>query len=250
MSRVPMFAANWKMNKALREVTPFVQGLKAGVQGLPGIPYEVVLGPQAIHLVSLTQAVPGTGWKVAAQNCGTAKSGAFTAEISPVALKEVGVEYVIVGHSERRHVYGEKDSLVLARLKAAVDEDLKVILCVGEKLEERKAGKTFSVVDTQLGILNGLSLGAQLVIAYEPVWAIGTGENATPEQAQEVHAYIRKALGAAGATTRILYGGSVKAENAASLMSQPDVDGFLVGGASLEPGSFAGVIKNGLQSRT
>ena len=238
------------MNKSVRETPDFAPRLKAELANAPKVEFEVVIAPPATHLMALGPALKSTGFKLAAQNCGQGKSGAFTGEISPVVLKELGCEYVILGHSERRHVYGEKDVLILARLKAAVDEGLKVILCVGEKLEERKAGKTFSVIETQMGILNGLNLGAQLVVAYEPVWAIGTGENATPEQAQEVHAFIRKGLGSAGASTPIQYGGSVKPENAATLLAKADVDGFLVGGASLEAGTFAGVIKNGLQSRT
>jgi len=248
--RTPIFAANWKMNKSVKETPEFVPRLKAELVSAPAVPYEVIIAPSATHLSALAGALRGTTWKLSGQNCGQAKSGAYTGETSPVVLKELGCEYVILGHSERRHVYGEKDSLVLARLKAAVEEGLKVILCVGEKLEERKANQTFAVLDTQLAILKGLSLGSQLVVAYEPVWAIGTGENASPEQAQEAHAYIRKNLGPAGATTAILYGGSVKPDNAAAILGKPDVDGFLVGGASLEPGSFAGVIKNGLQSRT
>lgn len=248
--RAPIFAANWKMNKTVKETPEFVPALRAALASVPSVPYEVLIAPPATHLAALGGALRGTSWKLGAQNCGQAKSGAYTGEISPVVLKEVGCDFVILGHSERRHVYGETDRLVLARLTAAVAEGLKVILCVGEKLEERKANKTFSVIDTQLAILSGLSLGSQLVIAYEPVWAIGTGENASPEQAQEVHAYIRKGLGAAGATTPILYGGSVKPDNAGALLGKPDVDGFLIGGASLEPGTFAGVIKNGLESRT
>jgi len=248
--RTPIFAANWKMNKSVKETPDFVPALQNALAAAPQIPYEVLIAPPATHLAVLGTAMRGTTYKLGSQNCGQAKSGAYTGEISPVVLKELGCDFVILGHSERRHVYGETDKLVLARLTAAVAEGLKVILCVGEKLEERKANKTFSVIDTQLAILSGLTLGSQLVIAYEPVWAIGTGENASPEQAQEVHAYIRKGLGAAGTNTPILYGGSVKPDNAAALLGKPDVDGFLVGGASLEPGTFAGVIKNGLESRT
>ena len=238
------------MNKSVKETPEFVPRLKLELDSAPPVPYEVVIAPPATHLVALGAALKATKWKLSAQNCGQAKSGAYTGEISPVVLKELGCEYVILGHSERRHVYGETDKLVLARLTAAVAEGLKVILCVGEKLEERKANQTFAVIDTQLAILKGLTLGSQLVVAYEPVWAIGTGENATPAQAQEVHAYIRKGLGTSATATPILYGGSVKPDNAGALMGNRDVDGFLIGGASLEPGTFAGVIKNGLESRT
>ncbi len=260
-SRTPIFAANWKMNKALSETADFVsrfQPLLAEIPTSLGKSYEVVLAPPATHLTSLAKYLSGTKILLGAQNCGGAKSGAFTGEISPVVLKELGCETVILGHSERRHVFQETDALVLTRCKAALEEGLQAMLCVGEKLEDRKAGKTFTTIERQLSILKDPKFPTQwnrMVIAYEPVWAIGTGENATPEQAEEVHAFIRdwfsKNISSVEAPKmRILYGGSVKPENSAAIMSQKNVDGLLVGGASLDPVTFAGVVKNGLKSRT
>lgn len=259
--RTPIFAANWKMNKLVAETGEFVsrfKGLLADVPGTAGRDFEVVIAPPATHLTTLAREAKGTPLEVSGQNCGTAKWGAFTGEISPAVLKEVGCTHVIVGHSERRHVYKEDDALVAARAKAALDEGLKVIFCVGEVLAERKENKTFQRIETQLSVLldkafaNGWS---RLVIAYEPVWAIGTGENATPQQAQEVHAFIRRWVADRGfaneaGALRILYGGSVKPENAGQIMAQADVDGLLVGGASLDPTAFAGIVKNGLISWT
>lgn len=249
------------MNKAVAETGEFVSRFKALLADIPGTAgksYEVVIAPPATHLATLALAVKGTAMEVGGQNCGTARAGAFTGEISPAVLKEVGCSHVILGHSERRHVYKEDDALIAARAKAALDEGLKVIFCVGEVLAERKENKTFQRVETQLSVLLDkafVNSWPRLVIAYEPVWAIGTGETATPQQAQEVHAFIRKwvsdkGLGKEAAALRILYGGSVKPENSGQIMSQPDVDGLLVGGASLDPTAFAGIVKNGLISRT
>ncbi len=256
MNRVPFFAANWKMNKALSEVEGFVGGFRKRLSDLPrraGVDYETLVAPTALHLPLLVRAVAGTPVQTAAQNCGTEKAGAFTGEISPAVLAEMGVPWVILGHSERRHVFGESDSLIEKRLKAALDSGLKVILCVGEKLDARKAGKTLEVVEGQLSILRGAGFGSRwdsLVIAYEPVWAIGTGETATPAQAQEAHAFIRKWVAKvapqAATSVRILYGGSANAANSGTLMKEPDVDGLLVGGASLDANTFADLIRNGL----
>ena len=246
--RTPLFAANWKMNKLVKEVTPFFQALQETLKDVKG-DYDVMIAPPATHLTSVPK---GSAFHLGSQNCGTTKFGAFTAEISPVVLKELGCQWVIVGHSERRHIYKEDDGLVLARMKAGLTEGLKVVLCVGETLQERKAGKTSNVVETQLAILS--KAWDRVVIAYEPVWAIGTGENATPEQAEEVHSFIRgwvtqRTSANVANELRILYGGSVKPENSQALMAQKNVDGFLVGGASLDPVIFAGVIRNGLKSR-
>jgi len=258
---MPIFAANWKMNKFINEGTDFVvrfQGLLAEIPVPLGDQYNVIIAPPATHLLALSKSIEKLPIELGAQNCDTAKFGAYTGETSPAVIKEVGGEWVILGHSERRHLFGEGDALILSRFKAALEERLKVILCVGETLQERKAGKTFRVVETQLSILRQQELPAKawerLVIAYEPVWAIGTGENATPQQAEEVHAFIRawfleKWSAEFASQLRILYGGSVKPDNAIGLMAQTDVDGFLIGTSSLDPVVFAGVIKNGLKSR-
>jgi len=257
--RVPLFAANWKMNKAVSEVKPFMTGLLERLHAIPakaGTQYQVMVAPPATHLITAQEATKNTPIQIGAQNCGQAPSGAFTGEISPAVLKEIGCLWVILGHSERRHLYLEDDHRVLGRLQAALKEGLSPILCVGETLPERKAGQTMAVVERQLGILKSAEVSEKpLVIAYEPVWAIGTGENATPDQAQEVHLFIRNWLKthfspAFSEKTRILYGGSVKPENSASLMKKPDVDGFLVGGASLEANSFSGIVEKGLKSRS
>ncbi len=252
--RTPLFIANWKMNKVGREVQAFVGPFCEATQRQSSRG-EMVLAPVAVYLSDLTKMTQGTHVQVAAQNCGAAKSGAFTGEISPVMLKDLGVRWVILGHSERRHVFKEDNALVNARLKAALEEGLTPVFCVGEKLEERKANRTFSVIEGQLAGLKDLgeAILKPLVIAYEPVWAIGTGENATPDQAQEVHAFIRQWLSKNISSTfanrtRILYGGSVKAENSAQLMSMEDVDGLLVGGASLDPLSFGEIVNRGLKS--
>lgn len=257
MSRKLLFAANWKMNKSFASGPTFINELSTQLQSLKSpVSYETVVAPQATHLATMVSAAKGKALAISAQNAGTAKSGAFTGEISPSILKEIGCHWVILGHSERRHVFLETDEMISQRLKAVLEEELTPILCVGELISERKANQTFSVVDRQLSILKSFAKPAlkSLVIAYEPVWAIGTGETATPEQAQEVHAHIRgwlsKELGQELAnSTRILYGGSVKAENSQTIMAKPDIDGLLVGGASLEVPSFFGVISNGLKGK-
>jgi triosephosphate isomerase (TIM) len=250
--RIPLFIANWKMNKLSQEMAAFVPTFQEATEALSS-QCERVLAPAAVYLSDLRKLTQGLKIQVAAQNCGAAKSGAFTGEVSPVMLKDLGVPWVILGHSERRHVFKESDELVNARLKAALEEGLIPVFCVGEKLEERKSGQTFAVIERQLQGLKGLSEAAlkSLVVAYEPVWAIGTGENATPDQAQEVHGWIRdwflKNISSTLANrARILYGGSVKADNSSQLMAMSDVDGLLVGGASLDPLSFGEIVKKGL----
>ena len=206
--------------------------------------------PPFVWMDAVAERLRGTHVALGAQNVAGVASGAHTGEVSAPMLSELGCRYAIVGHSERRAMYGETDAGVAARARAAMDAGLVPIVCVGETLEERKAGRAESVVEEQLtGSLEGLTVasGGDLVVAYEPVWAIGTGETATPEQAQAMHAHIRARLrgqlGEAGAAVPILYGGSVKPGNAAELFAQPDLDGGLVGGASLEAGSFAAIAR-------
>lgn len=258
--RTPLFAANWKMNKAVREVPSFFKELAEKLSVLAqkgGKDFEVVIAPPATHLAEAQNSKKSTCIELASQNCGIAESGAFTGEVSPVVLKELGCTWVILGHSERRHVFLETHEMVQKRLEAALKQGLKPILCVGEKIEERKANQTFTVIEKQLEILAPIKAEVgmdSLVIAYEPVWAIGTGENASPEQAEEVHLAIRGYLkthfsSSFSENTRILYGGSVKPDNSEALMRQKNIDGFLVGGASLEVKSFASIIENALKTR-
>ncbi len=208
-------------------------------------PYDVVICPPFVDIPAAVAAVKGTKIQIGGQNLYWKNEGAFTGEISGPMLKGAGAEWVIIGHSERRQFFGETDETVLSRTKAAIAAGLKPIVCVGERLEERESGQTDAVLRTQFeGGIAPLSPEefARIVIAYEPVWAIGTGKVATPEIAQAAHAFLRKLL---PADVRILYGGSVKADNAAGLMAQPDIDGALVGGASLDPKSFAAIVNFG-----
>jgi triosephosphate isomerase len=207
---------------------------------------QVAVAPPFTALGAVKQALQGSSIQLFAQNCHFEKQGAFTGEVSAAMLRDVGCDGVILGHSERRQLFGETDESVARKLKAALDEGLSPIVCVGETLQEREAGRTWDVVSRQVrGALSGLDVQAlgRITIAYEPVWAIGTGRNATAAQAQEVHAQIRGLLrelgGAVADSIRIQYGGSVKPDNAAELLSQPDVDGALVGGASLKADDFA-----------
>jgi triosephosphate isomerase (TIM) len=207
--------------------------------------YDVVICPPFVNIPAAVAAVKGTKIQVGGQNLYWKNEGAFTGEISGPMLKAAGAEWVIIGHSERRQFFGETDETVLSRTKAAIAAGLKPIVCVGERLEERESGQTDAVLRTQFeaGIAPlDKDEFAKIVIAYEPVWAIGTGKVATPEIAQAAHAFLRKLL---PADVRILYGGSVKADNAAGLMAQPDIDGALVGGASLDPKSFAAIVNFG-----
>jgi triosephosphate isomerase (TIM) len=247
--RKPIAAGNWKMFKTAKEASKMISELKELVKGVGD--REVVICPPFTALESAVNAAKGSNVKIGAQNLYWEEKGAFTGEIAPGMIKDLGCEYVIIGHSERRQYFGETDATVNKRIFAALKAGLKPIICVGETLQERESEKTFSVIETQIkGGLKGLSveLMKDCVIAYEPVWAIGTGKTASKEQAQGVHAFIRKLLSdllgkdTAGAT-RILYGGSVKPDNVKELMSQPDIDGGLVGGASLEADSFAKIVK-------
>ncbi len=240
-------AANWKMYKTQSQAREFAENFrKEDASGAA----EIIICPPASALAALAAAVKGSRIKVGGQNMHSEKEGAFTGEVSGPMLKEVGCEYCIVGHSERRRLFGETDEIVNGKLKACLREGLVPIFCVGETLPERDAGKTELVVQTQLTRgLEGIDGDAvkKFVIAYEPVWAIGTGRNATPEQAQEVHAFIHAFLekqdGGAKTPVPVLYGGSVKPDNIGTLIKGPDIDGALVGGASLEPKSFAAIVK-------
>jgi len=250
--RKKIIAANWKMNKTCSEAGSFLDTFLLEVAEAAHVEIVVVPPFTALSRVSERLSAPGCEVKLGAQNMSQQKEGAFTGEISAAMLRELFVRYVVLGHSERRSLYGETDAIVNQKVRAAIDAALKPIVCIGETLEQRDAGKVEEVLETQLrGSLAGLSAKelADLVIAYEPVWAIGTGRTASPEQAQEAHAFIRKTIAAmADAATaekiRIQYGGSVKPENTETLMSQPDIDGALVGGAALDPRSFAQIVKN------
>jgi triosephosphate isomerase len=249
MGRMPFIAGNWKMNKTVNEAVDLVTNLKALLSNVKGV--EVAVAPPYPALYAVGRALQGSFIHLAAQNLFWEERGAFTGEVSAPMLKDVGCEYVIVGHSERRQYFGETDETANRRLKAALAHGLKPIFCVGETLKDREEGKTFSVIETQLlGGLKDLTEDAlsQCVIAYEPVWAIGTGKTATPEQAQEVHRFIREKLTklyskAAAEALRIQYGGSVTPENVKGLMEQEDIDGALVGGASLKAEAFADIVR-------
>jgi len=243
--RIPLIAANWKMHMTISETREYITEFLPLVEGVDDV--EIVLAPPFTSLAVAAKFLKGSNVKLAAQNVFWEEKGAYTGEISPQMLKNVECSYVIIGHSERRQYFGETDETVNRRIGAAMAAGLGVIFCIGETLEEREAGKTFDVLKRQItGGLRDRKIEG-LVIAYEPVWAIGTGKTATPEQAQEAHEFIRNELrsiyGDISETIRILYGGSVKPENIASLMSQKDVDGGLVGGASLKPDSFSRIVK-------
>ena len=244
--RTPVIAANWKMHKTTEETRDFITRFVPLVQDVRDV--EIVIAPPFTSLAVAAKFLKGSNIKLAGQNLFWEEKGAYTGEISPLMLKDVECEYVIIGHSERRQYFGETDETVNKRIRAAIENGLKVIMCIGETLEEREAGKTFDVLKTQLsGGLKDITAHDMLLIAYEPVWAIGTGKTASPEQAEEAHRFIRDELAKmfgndASEQIRILYGGSVKPENVASLMAQENVDGGLVGGASLQPDSFARIV--------
>ncbi|MEO6334255.1 MAG: triose-phosphate isomerase [Pyrinomonadaceae bacterium] len=247
--RKPVIAGNWKMYKLLGEAVETALALKPLVANANHC--EVVIAPVFTALKTVADRLEGSNIRVAAQDCASeSKQGAHTGEIAADMIKDAGCSHVIVGHSERRQFYGDTDAAVNMKTKSAVRAGLVAIVCVGESLAEREAGRAESVVQTQLIMgLDGLTVAdtERIIIAYEPVWAIGTGKTATPEQAQEMHNVIRRTIAdiqgneVAGAV-RILYGGSVKAENIRELMSQEDVDGALVGGASLEAETFANIV--------
>jgi triosephosphate isomerase len=243
--RQPFIAGNWKMHKTLAEATALARAIRQGAT--PARRAEVGLGPPYTALAAVAQELAGSDIRLAAQDTHWEKQGAYTGAISPLMLADVGCHYVIIGHSERRQHFGETNQTVNLKVKAVLAAGLKVILCVGETKEERQADLTIARVEEQLREgLAGVSAGPEaLVIAYEPVWAIGTGLTATPDQAQEVHAFIRQELARLlgdGGPYRIQYGGSVTPDNAATLLAQPDIDGALVGGASLKPELFLPII--------
>lgn len=248
--RKKIVAANWKMNMTQAEAATFVETLQRELGDISDV--EVVIVPPFTAIAKVSEIVDGSqSIKIGAQNMSAEKSGAFTGEISAAMLRELFVRYVVLGHSERRALYGETDAIVNRKVHAAHEASLRPIVCVGETLGQREAGEVESVLSTQLhGSLSRLDAKMlnETVIAYEPVWAIGTGKTASAEQAQEAHAFVRKTLteisdAATAAKIRIQYGGSVKPDNARTLMSQPDIDGALVGGASLDPRSFAEIVR-------
>ena len=252
MSRKLFIAGNWKMNLSKAESTDLARQLSLKIGSME--PIDLAVAPAFVYLGDVAATLVGTKILVSAQDMFYEDNGAYTGEVSAAMLQDVGCEYVILGHSERRHVIGESDEIINKKVLKALSAGLKVILCVGELLEERKANKTFDVVDRQVKVgLSGVSADAcaNLTIAYEPVWAIGTGETATPDQAQEVHAHIRALLnqlygGEVAEAMRIQYGGSVKPSNARELLNQKDIDGALVGGASLKADDFAAIVAAGL----
>lgn len=244
--RRPLVAGNWKMNGDKAGSTALLEGILAGMGDVKNA--EVAVCPPFILLPLAAEKLSGSAVAVGGQNLSVHDSGAYTGEISGPMLIDAGCHYVIVGHSERRSYYGENDALVAEKFSAARRNGLVPILCVGETLEEREAGDTEEVVARQLDVvigIDGIAAFSDAVIAYEPVWAIGTGKTATPDQAQDVHRFIRERLASHDATVaeqcRILYGGSMKPDNAVELIAQPDIDGGLIGGASLKAADFLAI---------
>jgi triosephosphate isomerase (TIM) len=246
--RHPIIAGNWKMYKTVQETVVYVKEFRSLVKDIEDV--EIVLAPPFTALHAAAEAARNSAIGVAAQDLYWEREGAFTGQVSASMVREAGAEYVIIGHSERRSLFGETDETVNRKVGAALAAGLVPIVCIGERLEEREGGQTLSVLDRQIkGAFDqatGEQIGA-LVVAYEPVWAIGTGRTATAEQAQEAHAHIRQRLrqwfGAAAADEcHVIYGGSVKPDNARALVSQADVDGALVGGASLDVNAFADIV--------
>ena len=250
MMRKKIVAANWKMNMTQAESARFVEALLLELNEISDV--EVVIVPPFTAIPKVTESLgKAQEIKVGAQNMHWERNGAFTGEISGPMLRDLFVRYVVIGHSERRTLFGETDKIVNRKVRAAHDSALRPIVCIGETLEQREKGNVDKILSIQLrGSLAGLDAKElqETVIAYEPVWAIGTGRNATPAEAQDAHAFIRQTLGelsddATAERIRIQYGGSVKPDNVRTLMSQPDIDGALVGGASLDPRSFADIVK-------
>ena len=249
--RKTLIAGNWKMNTNCAEGTALAQAVAAGAGEVGEV--DLLVCPPSVYLSAIADAISGSPVALGAQNMCDCDNGAFTGEVSSSMLNDVGAEYVILGHSERRTIYGETDEIVNKKTVKALEAGLAPIVCVGELLEEREAGKTADVIKTQFeGSLAGITEAqiTSIVIAYEPVWAIGTGKVATPEQAEEVHADLRRLLterynADIAAQIRILYGGSVKPGNAADILSKENVDGALVGGASLKAEDFLAIAKAG-----
>ena len=248
--RKKVIAGNWKMNNDINGTVNLISEMKKELSGKK-LNADVIVCPPFTNLETTFALVKDSPIKLGAQNMYFEESGAFTGEVSPSMLKSVGCEFVILGHSERRTIFGESNQVINKKIKTAIKHGLKPIFCIGETLEEREKGVTFQVIETQVkGGLEGLSENdlANLIIAYEPVWAIGTGKVATPQQAQEVHKFIRELIVKMysqhfASQLVIQYGGSVKADNAKELLSQPDIDGALVGGACLKADSFAKIIE-------
>tara|TARA_R110001592_G_scaffold127189_3_gene338820 strand:- start:47 stop:820 length:774 start_codon:yes stop_codon:yes gene_type:complete len=247
-NRKPLVAGNWKLNKLIGEAVETVDALKPLVAGVSNV--DIVVCPVFTALHAASHAAAGSNVEVGAQNAYIKENGAFTGEVSPQMIKDAGCAWVIIGHSERRQYFGESDALLNEKLHFALGAGLKVMFCIGETLEEREGGKMDDVLSRHvLEGLKGLSEAqfAQVAIAYEPVWAIGTGVTASPEQAESAHLFVRELVRKEFGDTvadavRIQYGGSAKPDNAAELIAQPNVDGFLVGGAALQAESFAGII--------
>jgi len=247
-----LVAGNWKMNGNAASSQELVAGIVAGAPQSDSA--KLLICPPFPYLAAVASQISGSRVALGAQNVSEHESGAFTGEVAPAMLRDIGCEYVIVGHSERRALYGETSFAVAAKFKAALDAGLKPILCVGETLEQRESGGTESVVEVQLGAVIdkvGIAAFKSAVVAYEPVWAIGTGVTASPEQAQDVHRHIRGVMAGHDAevaeSTQILYGGSMKGENAAGLLAMPDIDGGLIGGASLKAGDFLAIAEAAAQ---
>jgi len=246
--RIPFIAGNWKMYKTVHDAVVFVKELKSAVKDVNDV--EIVVAPPFTAVHAVAEAARNSNIGVAAQNLYWEREGAFTGEVSPAMVKESGAEYVIVGHSERRRLFGETDAIVNRKVVAAIGAALTPIVCIGETLEERERDETLAVLDRQLQDgLDRLTADqiADLVLAYEPVWAIGTGRTASSAQAEEAHAHIRKRLrqwfgGDTAERCHVIYGGSVKPDNIRELIAEPDVDGALVGGASLDIRGFADIV--------
>ena len=251
--RRPIVAANWKMNMLISNADDWIKGFLAKIQAKNDI--DIVIGPPFTALAVLRERIKCSGIRLAGQNMGSEPEGSRTGEISAGMLKDAGCEYVILGHSERRQYLAETDEVINKKISVACDQGLNIIFCIGESLDDRNNGRSNEVIEIQLSSgladIEAIQL-SRLIVAYEPIWAIGTGHTASPEHAQDTHYFIRawfkKSFGAKHAeTTRILYGGSVKPETSESLMNQPDVDGLLVGGASLKPNSFYDIINRCLK---
>jgi len=246
--RRPLVAGNWKMNGDRSSAAALAGAVRAGVPA--GEPSDVLVCPPCIHIPLVAEVLAGSAVALGAQNCSEQPAGAFTGEVAAGMLADYGCSHVIIGHSERRSIYGESDALAAEKVGVCLDRGLSPVLCVGESLMQRKAGETESVIARQLNPVLRLNADRNLealVIAYEPVWAIGTGQTATPEQAQAAHAFVRERVAEHSRTlaegVRILYGGSLKADNAAALFAMADVDGALVGGASLEAEQFLQIVR-------
>jgi triosephosphate isomerase len=248
--RVPLIVANWKMHKGVEEAVAYARDFVALAPEFRGV--DVLIAPAFTALSAVVAAARATAVGVAAQNVATDPDGAFTGEVSAAMIKEAGAQAVIIGHSERRRLFGETDVIVNRKVHAAMAVGLRPIVCVGETLDQREAGQTFAVIDRQVAeSLDGFTADqvAGFVVAYEPVWAIGTGRNATTAEAGAVHAHLRARLrqgfgAAASETCRVIYGGSVRVDNIQMLAALPDVDGALVGGASLDVATFADIIRH------